>query len=1004
MDKLFGIPINTFMVELLVVLGVGLLVLGFFAWRNPVLVKMGVRNIARRRAQTALIVLGLMLTTLLFSSALVTGDTMKHSIDNEALRGYGTIDEIIIEKGDGDQQGAEFTGARTRVGDVYFGSDVYGRVDAELAGTGLTDGVTPAIIELAPVVAPDTKLSVPEITVLGVAGNYTEATGPLVTADGAELSTAALAPGETYISDRAAADMDVAAGDALQLFIGAEPMELTIAGTYTDGGKPSVDDSLVLPVEEIWAHTGTQDTYNMILISNTGDEFSGAELSSQVAERINPLLAGTSLEAQTVKQEVLDDADEAAATFTGIFLLFGEFSMIAGIMLIFLIFVMLAAERKGELGVMRALGSRRRDILKVFVFEGVAYSLMAAAIGAFAGIVVGWVMVRIMASAFGSFDEFNIAFAVSWKSIVIAYAMGMIATFVVVVGSAWRAGHINIVRAIRDLPEPKRRRRKLWIVSSALMIALGVLLTLAGLGSEQLAPFMLGTSLGVIGLPLLARNFGLPERAAFSIAGIGLLVWWMLPAEFLRNLLNLPDMTQGMEMFILSGVAIVAGAIWTVMYNSDILLALVVNIFRRVKGMPPLLKIAVNYPMRTRFRTGMALAMFALIIFTMSFMSAMLGSFDSIWDDTDRLSGGYDIQGLTGYSNPLTDVEGTIDASGEGISMDDIAAIGGVAVAPLELRQTGPEGGEWSSYVVQGADDGYMESVGYTFDLRADEYASDAAVWQALADDPTLAVVSADLVPAETNFNAGAGTPDFMLSGFFVEDETLPEVYIEARDPQTGEVARLRVVGVIEPMAMYASFGVFTSKDTIDAITAQPVPATMFWFRLNDGVDAGAASRALARTFFANGMDTTVTAENLADMMRANNMMNKLLQGFMGLGLVVGIAALGVIAARAVVERRHQIGMLRAIGFRRKMVQNTFLLESSFVSLLGVIIGTALGIGLCYNVMSFLAGDIEGISFKMPWTGILTIFVLAYGASLLTTYLPSRQAAKIYPAEALRYE
>ena len=43
--------------------------------------------------------------------------------------------------------------------------------------------------------------------------------------------------------------------------------------------------------------------------------------------------------------------------------------------------------------------------------------------------------------------------------------------------------------------------------------------------------------------------------------------------------------------------------------------------------------------------------------------------------------------------------------------------------------------------------------------------------------------------------------------------------------------------------------------------------------------------------------------------------------GFMGLGLIVGVAALGVISARAVVERRQQIGVLRAIGFRRRMVQ-----------------------------------------------------------------------------------
>ena len=42
-----------------------------------------------------------------------------------------------------------------------------------------------------------------------------------------------------------------------------------------------------------------------------------------------------------------------------------------------------------------------------------------------------------------------------------------------------------------------------------------------------------------------------------------------------------------------------------------------------------------------------------------------------------------------------------------------------------------------------------------------------------------------------------------------------------------------------------------------------------------------------------------------------------LMQGFMGLGLFVGVAAVGVIAFRTVVERRQQIGMLRAIGYTR---------------------------------------------------------------------------------------
>ena len=124
----------------------------------------------------------------------------------------------------------------------------------------------------------------------------------------------------------------------------------------------------------------------------------------------------------------------------------------------------------------------------------------------------------------------------------------------------------------------------------------------------------------------------------------------------------------------------------------------------------------------------------------------------------------------------------------------------------------------------------------------------------------------------------------------------------------------------------------------------------------------------------------------------------------MGLGLVVGIAALGVIAARSVVERRRQIGMLRAIGFVRRMVQRTFMLETSFIALLGITLGSILGLTLSKTVAGFIAKDMPSLVYQVPWFEVLAIAGLAYGAALLTTYLPSRQAAKVLPAEALRYE
>jgi putative ABC transport system permease protein len=79
----------------------------------------------------------------------------------------------------------------------------------------------------------------------------------------------------------------------------------------------------------------------------------------------------------------------------------------------------------------------------------------------------------------------------------------------------------------------------------------------------------------------------------------------------------------------------------------------------------------------------------------------------------------------------------------------------------------------------------------------------------------------------------------------------------------------------------------------------------------------------------------------LQDTVSANLTFNRLIMGFMGLGLIVGVTALGVISARSVVERRQQIGVLRAIGFRKRMIQLSFLFESSFIALTSILLKEA---------------------------------------------------------------
>ena len=95
MDALFGIPMNTIMYVLLALLAISLGAVAYVALRNRIFFMMGLRNIPRRMAQTVLIVIGLMLSTLIISAAFATGDTLDHSISKQAFTLLGHVDETV---------------------------------------------------------------------------------------------------------------------------------------------------------------------------------------------------------------------------------------------------------------------------------------------------------------------------------------------------------------------------------------------------------------------------------------------------------------------------------------------------------------------------------------------------------------------------------------------------------------------------------------------------------------------------------------------------------------------------------------------------------------------------------------------------------------------------------------------------------------------------------------------------------------------------------------------
>ncbi|BCX89832.1 lipoprotein-releasing system permease protein [Methylomarinovum tepidoasis] len=142
---------------------------------------------------------------------------------------------------------------------------------------------------------------------------------------------------------------------------------------------------------------------------------------------------------------------------------------------------------------------------------------------------------------------------------------------------------------------------------------------------------------------------------------------------------------------------------------------------------------------------------------------------------------------------------------------------------------------------------------------------------------------------------------------------------------------------------------------------------------------------------------------------------------FIILMLIVAVAAFNIVSTLVMVvtDKRADIAILRTQGLTPGGVMAVFMLLGAIIGLVGTLAGVAGGVALALNVetivpaierlfgIHFLAADVYYISelpSELHWDDVWQIAAMAFGLTLLATLYPSWQAAKVKPAEELRYE
>src|SRR5215207_7974442 len=212
METIFGVSMNTIMIVVLALSVLVLIAVALVAWRRPIILRLALRNIPRRRAQTVLIVFGLMLATLLITAAFGTGDTMSYSM-RQAFTAYlgGTdlsiskVNPVIAFNGPPD-----FNRPRPT-----FDASVLEEIKAKVGEGDLIDGWATELQQMGPLIDTRSQQGAGQTFITGITADTRQTTGDFPTKDGGAFNPADLKPGEILLDKSAYDKLAAQVGDTI---------------------------------------------------------------------------------------------------------------------------------------------------------------------------------------------------------------------------------------------------------------------------------------------------------------------------------------------------------------------------------------------------------------------------------------------------------------------------------------------------------------------------------------------------------------------------------------------------------------------------------------------------------------------------------------------------------------------------------------------------------------------------------------------------------------------
>ncbi len=610
---------------------------------------------------------------------------------------------------------------------------------------------------------------------------------------------------------------------------------------------------------------------------NANDLTKTADVFRQrLVEHLRPEQGGLVFDA--VRQLGLEGSS-GANDFGELFLSFSSFLIVAALLLVGLLFRLNMDRRAQEIGLLLAAGYRRRTIRRLLLTEGAMLALIGGLVGLAGAVAYGWAMLEFLRAWWpGTLDRSFLRLHITGQSFLFGYVAALLVSILTI---AW---------AVRILGKVSPRA------------------LLAGETSEEPTETPPAPAKG----PMHTSPRRRWSAWVLVFASLGALACLVL-GRFVK------DTEEQAMTFLSSGALFLTAslsAMWLWMGR--------VSQGRTQSDRPTLLQLGVRnaarYPSRSLLTTGLLAFATFLIVAVESFYRDPGKDFL----DVHSGSGGFallaeselpiyqDLNGPKGLDE--LNVPASIRANLQDVHFYPFRLHGGDDASCLNLYQP-------RRPRLLGVPERLIERGGFLFkDNKATTPEEKTNPWHLLDAPPTDGAIP---VIGEAN------TVQFMLHRKLGDELEVPD--------ERGEPVRLRIVGLLQDSVFQSSL----LLSEANLLKLYPRQEGYQFFLLEAAPERGPVVKTNLETALGDqGFVVTPTVQRLESYLAVENTYLSTFQMLGGLGLVLGALGLAVVLLRGVWERRGELALLRALGFRKTALAWLVLTENGFLLILGLLIGS----------------------------------------------------------------